>query len=1343
MTFIRDDGTLVPDSDPTHQCGCMTLSAEQQAALLKAVVPGASWKTCGARSAMQYSDFMKLCSTFMEADSDFDDRPWLTTAIKATTLASQLEVVLSKCSMTAKPWNAFMMELEACWQTMSDAERPPTVKVSNCITVTMVAETHAQAIPAWMQLITWGALRRSASGLRGMGWLEQAACKRFNSSPLNKSSPGCKVLELLNEVAEKLDISNAHTEDDDRAYNVITILNNVVLDPSQEKYVLPGAERWSTARDEARNAGDGRNGQSFLAQDRLALVIRAVADTVHLVTKGCRTLQARLSVVQQLGNSYLPAHVADPNILFTPDGIRELERRVQKKKPLLELVQADSNAGVQALLATLLDNSVEERSLLLSGGNAGDIGGGSGQGQEAAHGGYSFSARLSAAKLESDNAAILADLGTLLLDAATAADGMAVLQLLFHGCTTAAPNRKPSGLTHQMAWGKLPGHWVDPQFAHITSISKNQMGAYLVKAVTAKVTNMKLADKSAFSSLNLDRLAESLRQDEWAKKAGEQQDQWEHFVDFYNDLLIPVYRCIHAGDSERLQRYKSVPKDKVYLDPLLNQKLPKLVGAVFEAIGRPHDGSGTLRGEISACTDWVDFHSGTSLHRTMAIAKGQRALILGLLNEASTWGAPARDARNPQAKLTVAFLGGSADAGARNKWAELQERVRKSEVRSQERNIDEGVDGTDATESVLHSAPGIAAYSELFGSGSDGKGGGGHKREREVWQEWQPPGKGQEWPSWSSPSNNPSWQDGNISWAENGDILIATAGPSGKQCSIRYDAKRARSDLTNMGHDAQKVCIPWLLCNGLGLKDGGCPKPGDPEHAAGADGAFPPAHPRCGFRAAFYRLDPKPSSRFVGGEGGRAGGKGGGRGDGKGGGKGDGKGGKGGHKGGKKGGKPDKGGKGAGKARGRGSAWGGRGSMSRGNHNPNLVGDHPLAEKEAVTLPLSQPRSQVGSRARSMLLAFSMLPVLPLIPVHSRLEHLLAARASAATESERACMRCEKGLMRDRPGCVCGSGDCNTCGFLGCTCTCTSSNQGHLIFSAGDERQRALGHIALPLHDPFAPTILLVCNHSEALPAAMEAAFPSEIVLTCDYRQADRAGRLHYPGDFKDILWHRRWKLIFGNPPCHPTSKSNTTGLYERYMDGSHWGAHITILLLWCAPADRVILEQPPSDISDSWRQPDQVVQHQRCGLPYSKEWQLYHRGDDIPTFATGDITPRAGIAPHRERMHDRTERERVHSLTPPAVAQLICTQLADALDMHLPVGQTASTQPIFQIEVERLAERYQRIHPLPAHYADPWAAGRAPEAWLRAEQDTMDTLVAPGAGDVPWHNAPRTHTVL
>ena len=111
--------------------------------------------------------------------------------------------------------------------------------------------------------------------------------------------------------------------------------------------------------------------------------------------------------------------------------------------------------------------------------------------------------------------------------------------------------------------------------------------------------------------------------------------------------------------------------------------------------------------------------------------------------------------------------------------------------------------------------------------------------------------------------------------------------------------------------------------------------------------------------------------------------------------------------------------------------------------------------------------------------------------------------------------------------------------------------------------------------------------------------------------------------------------------------------------------------------------------------------------------------------------------------MHDRTERERVHSLTPPAVAQLICTQLADALDMHLPVGQTASTQPIFQIEVERLAERYQRIHPLPAHYADPWAAGRAPEAWLRAEQDTMDTLVAPGAGDVPWHNAPRTHTVL
>eukprot|EP00966_Prymnesium_polylepis_P239109 5530296-Prymnesium_polylepis.1 len=56
---------------------------------------------------------------------------------------------------------------------------------------------------------------------------------------------------------------------------------------------------------------------------------------------------------------------------------------------------------------------------------------------------------------------------------------------------------------------------------------------------------------------------------------------------------------------------------------------------------------------------------------------------------------------------------------------------------------------------------------------------------------------------------------------------------------------------------------------------------------------------------------------------------------------------------------------------------------------------------------------------------------------------------------------------------------------------------------AEGDRQRVLGFVELPLRDPFAPTILCACNHSEALPLALEAAFPGEIVLTCDFRRAD------------------------------------------------------------------------------------------------------------------------------------------------------------------------------------------------------------------------------------------------
>eukprot|EP00966_Prymnesium_polylepis_P274540 6343157-Prymnesium_polylepis.1 len=45
------------------------------------------------------------------------------------------------------------------------------------------------------------------------------------------------------------------------------------------------------------------------------------------------------------------------------------------------------------------------------------------------------------------------------------------------------------------------------------------MGDYLARAVAAKAVQMGLAEAAAFKGLNLDALAEQLRDDEWAKGA--------------------------------------------------------------------------------------------------------------------------------------------------------------------------------------------------------------------------------------------------------------------------------------------------------------------------------------------------------------------------------------------------------------------------------------------------------------------------------------------------------------------------------------------------------------------------------------------------------------------------------------------------------------------------------------------------------------------------------------------------------------------------------------------------------------------------------------------------------
>eukprot|EP00966_Prymnesium_polylepis_P023839 549167-Prymnesium_polylepis.1 len=146
-----------------------------------------------------------------------------------------------------------------------------------------------------------------------------------HNAPLTAASSGCKVLELLDAAARRMELSDDQTEDDERAQNAVIVLSMLVLDAAHELYATPGSERLALARDEARIAGGGRDGSTWFALERLRSAAVCAAPTVHGVLVDCRTLQSVLGCVMRLGNAYLQPHMAAAEMLYTPDGLRELE----------------------------------------------------------------------------------------------------------------------------------------------------------------------------------------------------------------------------------------------------------------------------------------------------------------------------------------------------------------------------------------------------------------------------------------------------------------------------------------------------------------------------------------------------------------------------------------------------------------------------------------------------------------------------------------------------------------------------------------------------------------------------------------------------------------------------------------------------------------------------------------------------------------------------------------------------------------------------------------------------------------------------------------------------------
>ena len=304
-------------------------------------------------------------------------------------------------------------------------------------------------------------------------------------------------------------------------------------------------------------------------------------------------------------------------------------------------------------------------------------------------------------------------------------------------------------------------------------------------------------------------------------------------------------------------------------------------------------------------------------------------------------------------------------------------------------------------------------------------------------------------------------------------------------------------------------------------------------------------------------------------------------------------------------------------------------------------------------------------------------------------------------------------------GCLCGGGVCLFCHADTCACPWDGDTPAPPVPTSASMQRNAgpWGYIELPLGDPYAPTILLMGDAGGAMARACATRFPTEISITADYhtRRAAHHG-LYWCGDVRDILWRQRWRIVIAHPYCHGAALSNTTGKEARIASGELWWGMAFTLLLYCAPADVVLIEQPASTLAAAYREPDRTMQYLDYGVGFSKQWCIWQRGGDGSFNAAAPTTPGAvtGVrATHRMRHPDRDEQRRIRSATPPDMATALC---ATVNLTRGPVGP----QPRFHEEVEVLARGYRRVTG-----SDP------PEAYAEATAEPLDP---------PARRAPRAH---
>ena len=413
-------------------------------------------------------------------------------------------------------------------------------------------------------------------------------------------------------------VDAGETDDEMFAYATVhELAESVLTPPAFYVYHADPKARLLDALARIRDAPDQFDGASRFCQAHtpglLAVCAPVVADVLH----GLTDVRALNSQLLELASVFPKGQVpTKPAELFTVHGMRALGRLAAA----YAVWAADAKTTV-ASVDTRADSFINRIRLNSAAGYEPSGGAGGGAGAAADSGGAAagvggttlrasgeaWRAALTRVRELGANPAIVRDL--LKLVAKPGHDPLDMLDVALTGKTTTCPERESTALSRMLGTGKINAAALDARLAPLYEYSSTQGGRYLGRAVAETLTEQGLADAEAVADLRFDAL--------WAVMAGQRDSKsWGTTLDFYNLLVVELVRQVQCEGALFDIAVAAVPQERVYMDPLINGRLPILCGAVFEAMGLPHDGPTSFRGVLDASNSFVSFNGGVTSEST-------------------------------------------------------------------------------------------------------------------------------------------------------------------------------------------------------------------------------------------------------------------------------------------------------------------------------------------------------------------------------------------------------------------------------------------------------------------------------------------------------------------------------------------------------------------------------------------------------------------------------------------------------------------------------------------------------------------------------------------------------